>query len=189
MSKILPGTVLGSYEHNGYHDSYFFAIYWSEEEGKVKIEETGATAYGGGGYYDPDATAEVLAKAAAYAKPILKEWAARDAAREALIAAKGDSVEVFKGRKFPKGKKGKVLGDPKVTYRKPYSELVVKKALVAWDGENAADLVDIENLKVLNAAEKEAALLAEKLAKIDSFSESRAVSLISGGHCIPTPKH
>lgn len=38
-----------SWEQNGYHDSYFYMIYWDSDLGEVAQVETGSTAYGGGG--------------------------------------------------------------------------------------------------------------------------------------------
>jgi hypothetical protein len=40
--------VVGNYEENGYHDSYFKAVLWDDEARKIEHVEIGATAYAGG---------------------------------------------------------------------------------------------------------------------------------------------
>jgi hypothetical protein len=57
------GAVLQTYEHNGYHDSYFYAIVYDAETDTVKEVEYGSTAYGGGMGVTVDATDEARAAA------------------------------------------------------------------------------------------------------------------------------
>ena len=40
--------VVGNFEQNMYHDSYFHAVYWDDEAKNIVKKEIGATAYGGG---------------------------------------------------------------------------------------------------------------------------------------------
>ena len=39
---------VGNYEQNLYHDSYFWSVFWDDEEKKLTHQEVGATAYAGG---------------------------------------------------------------------------------------------------------------------------------------------
>lgn len=57
------GMVLDTFEDNGYHDSYFFALVWDDEKGETRKVEYGATAYHGCGRVTVDATPETLGKA------------------------------------------------------------------------------------------------------------------------------
>lgn len=49
-SESYVGCTLDTYEHNGYHDSYFYAVCWDDENGKIVEIEYDTTASGGGGY-------------------------------------------------------------------------------------------------------------------------------------------
>jgi hypothetical protein len=50
---------VGTYEHNGYHDSYFYSIIFDVATGKFGAVETGSTAYSGGCKV-PAATTDIL---------------------------------------------------------------------------------------------------------------------------------
>lgn len=43
--------LIGDYEINGYHDSYFHVIYYDAQQDKIMDKEYGATAYGGSWNY------------------------------------------------------------------------------------------------------------------------------------------
>lgn len=69
------GAVLGTREQNLYHDSYFHAVVWDEEQGKVTSVEYGATAYYSNTGVTVDATREVIGKAVAQrAAAYLADW-------------------------------------------------------------------------------------------------------------------
>ena len=108
------GCVLDTYEHNGCHDSDFYAVCWDEEQGKVVTIEYDTTRCGGYGTATIDATKEVLAKVYRYYKRLAT--ATFDTYGNEHIAktiSKGDEVVVVRGRKVAKGSVGKVfwIGD------------------------------------------------------------------------------
>jgi hypothetical protein len=39
---------VGNYEQNLYHDSYYFSVFWDDEDKTLVRKEVGSTAYGGG---------------------------------------------------------------------------------------------------------------------------------------------
>lgn len=102
------GLCIREYERNGYNDSDFYMVVWNEADQKpqsIEFASTRGWSYPCLGSY-VDATPEVLAKYEAY------EAARRDRERkayeaaQALIPAKGKTLEVIKGRKVAKGTKG-----------------------------------------------------------------------------------
>lgn len=56
------GRVVDTYEQNGYHDSYFQAVVYLEDEDRAIEIEYASTAYGGGGAAYIDASPELRAK-------------------------------------------------------------------------------------------------------------------------------
>lgn len=64
--EFYRGQVVDKYEHNGYHDSYFYAVIYVAETDQSFDEEYGATAYAGGGRAYIDATPEHKALYADY---------------------------------------------------------------------------------------------------------------------------
>lgn len=77
------GCVVDMYEQNGYHDSYFHAVIYLENEDRAFDHEYAATAYGGGGNAWIDASDELKAKYRDYLER--KAQAARDAEIEELM--------------------------------------------------------------------------------------------------------
>lgn len=106
-SPEYEGATLGTWEHNGYHDSDFYALVWTGE-GLAGIE-FGTTRGAGHGSAIPDATDEVYAAAREWlAARDIRAWA-QATAIDAATPEKGKQVEVIKGRKVPKGTTGEVI--------------------------------------------------------------------------------
>lgn len=108
------GCVIGTYEHNGYEDSDFYAICWDDKKQAVVDVEYDTTRCGGGGYAEIDATDEVLQKVYRYYKRIGRSlFDGYSNEEQAKQFGKGDIVVVIRGRKIPKGTVGKVfwIGD------------------------------------------------------------------------------
>lgn len=161
------GAVLSLREMNGYDDSDFYALVWDDAAGapkEVQYATTRGWTYNNGA--DVDATPEVLAKYAAYTAAKQKAAALYAAQQAAAAPHKGALVKVAKGRKFPKGKLGKQIGDASLAfhhkpYRNGYVDIKVYKALVMWLDGSGADYVDVKNLEVVEA---EAGLAAQAAA-------------------------
>lgn len=68
------GAVLDTFERNGYHDSYWFALVWDDESRTVKAIETGSTAYYGGAAVEVDATDIKRQYAQSFAAHSLGMW-------------------------------------------------------------------------------------------------------------------
>lgn len=129
------GCVVDLYEHNGYHDSYWYAICWDREKQDLVHVEYDTTAAGGGGWAKIDATEEVLRemyrKYKASAKKIFDDYGNVNQAKKVRL---GDDVIVVRGRKVPKMTTGKVfwLGERYNQYSRKYENRVgIEKA----DGE------------------------------------------------------
>lgn len=108
------GCVIGTYEHNGYEDSDFYAICWDDKKQAVVDVEYDTTRCGGGGYAEIDATDEVLQKVYRYYRKLGRSlFDNRTNIEQAKAFGKGDTVVVIRGRKIPKGTVGKVfwIGD------------------------------------------------------------------------------
>jgi hypothetical protein len=117
MTVQYAGAVLGDYEDNGYHDSYWYAILWDAAQGKVITKEYAATAHAGGGWSQVDATPDVIAKARAYAAEILTENAIRDHA----IVGKGKNVKSLTTKGKAKGAIGIVVRFEDAKYQSAWS--------------------------------------------------------------------
>lgn len=102
------GCVLCDREENGYDDSDFYAVVWSEAKQKLIRVDYASTRYGGGGYASVDATPEVIEKARAWIAEWVVAAARRQAEREAEHVKIGRVVKVVKGRKVPIGVTGVV---------------------------------------------------------------------------------
>lgn len=108
------GCVLNVWEHNGYHDSDFYATVWDEEKQAVVDVEYDTTRCGGGGTAQIDATDEVLRKVYRYYKRIGRVLFDGTTNMEmAKDFGRGDTVVVVRGRKVPQGTVGTVfwMGD------------------------------------------------------------------------------
>jgi hypothetical protein len=95
---LMAGRVVALREHNGYHDSYFYAVY-VDEDGESKEMEYAATAYPGGGYAEIDASPELRA---AYEAKL----AAVSRAAIAIKIGVGKKVKFVRGKKVPIGAEG-----------------------------------------------------------------------------------
>ncbi len=99
------GAVLDTFERNGYHDSYWYAIVWDEESRTVKCVETGSTAYYGGAAVEVDATAIKIQFAQSYAAHSLGMWLI-DNHKKATV---GSKVKSLTTRGKAKGIHGEVI--------------------------------------------------------------------------------
>lgn len=104
FEKVHAGKVVDTREYNGYDDSDFYAVVWTDV-GPVNVfyATTRAACYGSA---TVDATPEVMAAYKAHLAEDAKKDAAVRAAREAATPAKGKTLKVVKGRKVPKGTVG-----------------------------------------------------------------------------------
>lgn len=102
------GCVLCTREENGYDDSDFYAVVWSEKQEQLIRVDYASTRYYSIGHAVVDATPEVLAKARAW----LEEWYVKrarvQAERESEFVKVGRKVKVVRGRKVPVGTTGVV---------------------------------------------------------------------------------
>lgn len=104
------GCVIDTYEHNGYHDSDFYAVCWDREKQQVVDIEYDTTRCGGGGNAEIDATADTLSEVYRYYKRLGKSlFDSKTNIDQAKKFDKGDSVVVIRGRKVPKGTQGIVF--------------------------------------------------------------------------------
>lgn len=104
------GCVLDTYEHNGYHDSYWYAVVWDEAAGRIKEIEYDTTAAPGGGWAEIDVTPEVARTVYRYLHRGARAWFDGQYNEEqAKEVRKGDMVIVTRGRKVQKGTMGKVF--------------------------------------------------------------------------------
>ena len=101
------GCVLDTYEHNGYHDSDWYAVCWDDKEGKIVTVEYDSTRAGGGGWAKIDATTDVLRKAYRFyyraCRSIFDRQFNPDQAKTVKV---GDTLVVVRGVKIPKGSIG-----------------------------------------------------------------------------------
>lgn len=141
------GCVLNVWEHNGYHDSDFYATVWDEEKQAVVDVEYDTTRCGGGGTAQIDATDEVLQKVYRYYKRLGRSrFDGFSNEEQAKQFGRGDQVTVVRGRKIPQGTVGTVfwMGDcyNQYTYR------TEKRVGIEVDGERKflpADYVERHN--------------------------------------------
>ena len=109
-AESYTGCVLNTYEHNGYHDSDFYAVCWDEEKQEVVDVEYDTTRAGGGGYAHIDISDENLMKVYRYYKRMGRSHFDNVLnPRQAKEVHRGDEVVVVRGRKIPKGTTGKVF--------------------------------------------------------------------------------
>ncbi len=97
-----------THEHNGYHDSYFYAITFDPGTGKFDATETGSTAYAGGRTV-PAATDDILDAAQAALEELIYDAEFRKAANEAAGARKGVKVRSLTTRGKNVGIEGTVV--------------------------------------------------------------------------------
>ena len=130
---LYEGCVLNWFEHNGYHDSDWYAEVWDEETGSVELVEYMTTRCGCFGKAEVDATPDVLRKAYRYYKGVAKPWFERYNVEQAKKIRKGDTVRIVKGRKVKKGSVVKVFWAGTVYNR--YSRMEEDRIGVEVDGE------------------------------------------------------
>lgn len=153
------GKVLDLGEHNWHDDSDFYAVVWDDEKNEPKHVDYATTrgwTYNNGANVDADSS--VRAKYNAYLAKRQAEYEALKAEEAAAEAHSGAKVVVAKGRKFPKGKTGEVFGAKHCTFANYHGKTY--KVWVKWDDGSGADMVDVKNLTVTEAAAKRAALVA-----------------------------
>lgn len=104
------GCVLNTYERNGYEDSDFYAVCWDREKQEIVEVEYDTTRCGGGGYAKIDATEDTLREVYRYYKKMATDYFDSIYNEKlAKMVRKGDTVEVVRGKKVPKGTVGKVF--------------------------------------------------------------------------------
>lgn len=115
-TEIYKGCVIADRERNFRDDSDFYVLVWNEEKGEVTTVEYATTRYGGGGTATVDITPENKAKADAWAYKLLRRTVWDDYMNELAKPKKGDIVTVVKGRKVPKGTRGRLfwIGEKRV---------------------------------------------------------------------------
>ena len=155
------GCVLDTWEHNGYHDSDWYALVWDRDAQELKQIEYDTTRAAGGGWAKIDATAEVLKEVYRYYKKAVTEHF--DKVENPALAkkiGKGDVVVIVKGRKVPKGTQAKVFWVG--TCYNPYSrsneerigiEVGEEKVFIAMEN---AELVDWQGRLMSGRQRKEA---------------------------------
>lgn len=144
--KVLTST---NNEDNGYHDSYFYSVYFDYEQEQFVKHQTHTTA--GAGYNplprecvsieslkDADKQ-EYLRRASVLACKLIDE---------SMTVFKGDVVQVIKGRKYPKGLEFTVTG--RSEYKDRFGRIQTQYVL----GEDGIK-VSVANCKVLRRAYNE----------------------------------
>lgn len=110
METTYKGVVLSTWEVNGYDDSDFYALVWSEERGapeRVMYASTRGWTYPNSATVD--ATPETVAKWEAYEERFRLAREERRAATERAQPRKGRTATVVKGRKVPLGTTGVII--------------------------------------------------------------------------------
>lgn len=165
------GAVLATGEHNWYDDSEFFAIVWDATTGTLAKKWYGGTnSWTYHNHARRDATADVLAAAAALYRPLLRARMIEQTKRDNELAFKGDTVRSTTTRGKNKDVVGvvkwigesrygkrvgiKVDGEEKLRYldadkvarvdAEPVDVAEIDDYVAAWTGENA-DWVSIYN--------------------------------------------
>jgi len=104
------GCVMDTYEHNGYHDSDWYATCWDEEKQKVVDVLYDTTRCGGYGSAKIDITPDNLRKVYRYYfNDVRKHYDEHYNKAQAMNLRIGDAVRVVSGRKFRRGSEGKVF--------------------------------------------------------------------------------
>lgn len=142
VTESYAGCVVETGEHNGYDDSDFFAIVWDAEKGDFREVTYGTTrAWTYGNSAKVDAPAELIEK---YRAKCRAEADARAIERAKRNVRPGATVVVVKGRKVPKGAKGRVgWFGPDRFRRNAY------RAGVVLEGSTNMVFVDAANLEVV----------------------------------------
>lgn len=147
------GCVYELGEHNGYHDSDFYARYLDIEKGTIEYEEYDTTRFGGGGYATIDISLDKVNEWWKKAKDVQAEAIKQKMRREAEEVSRGKVVIVNRGRKVPHGVTGEVFWIKRVNYD-PYQRdwcwktkigLKDESGNVYWTYVDNVDVVSPEN--------------------------------------------
>jgi hypothetical protein len=140
---------LETYEHNGYHDSYFYAITFDPEARTFGATETGSTAYASSGPRRniPDATDDVLDIAKGVLEEILYDKAFREAADEAAGARRGAKVRSLTTRGKNIGIEGTVVWIGDDNYRTD-----AKRVGIKVDGEDTLRYMPADKVVAIDPA-------------------------------------
>tara|TARA_B100002049_G_C16084874_1_gene378894 strand:+ start:8048 stop:8563 length:516 start_codon:yes stop_codon:yes gene_type:complete len=144
--KVLTST---DNEDNGYHDSYFYSVYFDFEKEQFIKHQTHTTA--GAGYNPVPSECmplESLTDADKQEYLCLANAVARNLIDDSTTVFKGDIVQVVKGRKYPKGLEFTVTG--RSEYKDKFGRIQTQYLL----GEDGIK-VSVANCKVLRRAHNE----------------------------------
>lgn len=140
------GCTLDTWEHNGYHDSYWYALVWDKESQELKQIEYDTTAAAGGGWAKIDATGEVLREVYRhYKKSVTDFFDSTENPERAKQIKKGDMVLIVKGRKVKKGTQAQVFWVG--TRYNPYSRQNEERIGIEVDGERV--FIAMENAELI----------------------------------------
>lgn len=152
------GCVLGIREHNGYHDSDFFATVWDPVFEVVRSISDGTTrAYAPSLIQRADASEEVRAKANAWTLQAARPGARAHLEKRALTPRVGRKVRVVKGRKVKVGTEGWIVREADTQFGK--SVLIAREGTAGRQFGIPAELesgknwqwTSIENVAVVDA--------------------------------------
>lgn len=141
--------MLADRERNGYHDSDFYAIYWDEEDGRVKSVEYGTTRFPSPTWCEVDATPDVIEKAVRYTleRALILIYGSFKIDQETLkIGHRGHKVRVIAGRKVPLGTEGYVVAVKPNPYDKWNPAVVLQ-------GETNMHYTYANNVEIVEAPE------------------------------------
>jgi hypothetical protein len=114
---VLTGNVVANYENNGYDDSDFFAVVFNPEDKQFYSVCIGSTRYAGGQYHhDIDAPENVKELYKEFQNNRRKEYDTLYKRSKLFSFGSGSTVEVIKGRKYPKGSRYEVIRAYKDNY-------------------------------------------------------------------------
>ena len=136
-------------EDNGYHDSYFYSVYFDCKKEQFVKHQTHTTA--GAGYNPVPSDCKPLETLGEADKQEYHRRAsviARNLIDESMTVFKGDVVQVIKGRKYPKGLEFTVTG--RSEYKDRFGRIQTQYLL----GEDGVK-VSVANCKVLRRAHNE----------------------------------
>lgn len=141
------GCVLWTGEHNGYHDSDFYAVVWDEESGTTREIEYASTR--GWTYHNRavvDADSETTARAEAYLARIRRE---NEALRRHAMA-KTPAVNKEVRSLTTRGKNKGVVGLVRRIQANQYSRWAPDVAAIEVAGEDKYRYIAIDRLEVIN---------------------------------------
>jgi hypothetical protein len=151
MRTHAVGKVVSLREHNGYHDSDFYATYWDDRmEAFIEVEYASTRGWSYPNNAVVDAPPELIKK---YQEKLeadrkRREQAYRDWREQEYgpLCVRGDTLEVFKGRKVPVGTFGVCIWVGPDKFRVNHKRVGIK------DDEGTVHWTSASNVKVLNKA-------------------------------------